>query len=115
MAISQIRRESGKGDWKAADEKIVQEILKLASITLTNKDQFEELCATFQDTNKHVQFILSNEGEFAKIQDCCEVMQNYVRAPLKITASKTVVKKIGIGVATLVGGAILAYVAGTVY
>ena len=113
MAISQIRRESGKGDWKAADEKIVQEILKLASITLTNKDQFEELCATFQDTNKHVQFILSNEGEFAKIQDCCEIMQNYVRAPLKITASKTVVKKIGIGVATLVGGAILAYVAGT--
>ena len=112
MAISQIRRESGKGDWKAADEKIVQEILRLASITLTNKDQFEELCATFQDTNKHVQFILSNEGEFAKIQDCCEIMQNYVRAPLKITASKTVVKKIGIGVATLVGGAILAYIAG---
>ena len=47
-----------------------------------------------QDTNKHVQFILSNEGEFAKIQDCCEVMQNYVRAPLKITASKTVAKKV---------------------
>jgi uncharacterized protein YcfJ len=112
MAISQIRRGSGKSDWKAADEKIIQEILKLASITISERARFEELCATFQDTSKHVQFILSSEEEFGKIQGCCEVMQDYVRAPLKITASKTVAKKIGIGVATLVGGAVIAYIAG---
>ena len=135
MAISQIRRDSGGcGGWKAADEKIIQEILKLASITITDKAKFEMLAATFQvcknirylfhicvasyanfqikDTSKQVQFILSSTEEFEKIQSCCDVMQDYVRAPLRIEASKTVAKKIGIGVATLVGGAILAYLAG---
>lgn len=111
MAISQIKRNCEQNGWKPSNEKIIQEVIKLGSITLP-KPQFEELCKVFEDTSKNVQFIFSNEEEFAKIQKFCEQIQDYIRSPIQITASKSVVKKIGIGVATVVGGALLAYAAG---
>ncbi len=66
----------------------------------------------FEDTSKSVQFILSNEEEFRKVQVSCDRIQEHLRRPLQIEAEKSVAKKIGIGAATLLGGAALAYLAG---
>ncbi len=111
MAVAQLRRDLQQSAWKPTNEKIIQEIIKLSSLTL-EKAYFEEMCKTFEDTSKSVQFVLSNETEFKKIQSFCDRIQQYLRKPLQIEAEKSIIKKIGIGAATLLGGATLAYLAG---
>jgi hypothetical protein len=110
MAISQVRR-AADDRWKPANERIIQDITKLASLTL-EKPHFEDLCKTFEDTTKSIQFMLSNKEEFKKIQTCCDKMQDYLRRPLNISLEKSAAKKVGIRMANILGGLTLAYLAG---
>ncbi len=105
-------RESGECDWQATNESIIQEILKIAEITIKNDQKLADFKATFTDQKKNVQFILSSEEEFAKIKSCCDDMQQFLLFPLKIEAAPSLATKIGVAVATLAGGAILAYIGG---
>ncbi len=111
LAVAQIRRSMNQTSWKPVKEKIIQEVIKLARLTL-DKAYFEDMYGVFEDTSKSVQFVLSNESEFERIQCFCDRIQMYLRKPLQIEAEKSIARKIGIGTASLLGGATLAYLAG---
>ncbi|XP_059083625.1 uncharacterized protein LOC131880910 [Tigriopus californicus] len=113
MAVAHLTRihRPGKRSWKPINEKIIKEVMCLGMIALSPSDN-EVLNNVFHDTSSRNQFILSNEQEFNKIQGICNEIQAFLRSPLELTAEKTVLQKIGIGVAALLGGVALAYAAG---
>ena len=95
----------------AKDEPIIQEVKKLAKLSLTEKE-LKEINDMFEGSSKRIQFILSNEKEYEKIQNVCQKIQNYFQSPLKIEAGITTAKMLAIGLATVAGGALVAFLAG---
>ena len=83
----------------AKDEPIIQEVKRLAKLSLTDKE-LKEINDMFEGSSKRIQFILSNEKEYGKIQNVCQKIQNYLKAPLKIEAGITTAKMLAIGLAT---------------
>lgn len=113
MSMAYLTRihKPGKSTWKPNNERIIIEVKRLAAIALEKLDH-DQLSDIFEDASSHNQFILSNAQEFEKVQRICEKIQIFLRSPLELTAEKTVLRKIGIGVAAFLGGVAFAYAAG---
>ena len=69
--MAEIKRKSSSNEAihenLAKDEPIIQEVKKLAELSLTEKE-LKEINEMFEGSSKRIQFILSNEKEYEKIQ-----------------------------------------------
>ena len=93
MAFAQIRRTSGIGSGALYNERIIQEIKELAIIALDGKD-LEDMNKLFNDNSHHIQFVLSNQDEFRKVNEFCDKIEHFLKSPMRIEAEKSVAKKV---------------------
>ena len=93
MAFAQIRKESGIGCGISRNEQIIQEIIDLGNIALSEKEM-DEMKKLFHDNSNHVQFILSNEEEFTKVKEFCNKIELFLKSPMRIEAEKSVAQKV---------------------
>ena len=93
MAFAQIRRTSGIGSGALYNERIIQEIKELAIIALDGKD-LEDMNKLFNDNSHHIQFVLSNQDEFQKVNEFCDKIEHFLKSPMRIEAEKSVAKKV---------------------
>ena len=105
MALAQMK------DRDTLAEPIVTEILKLGEIALTKFD-VDSLRSILTDTEKNIQFILSNKDEYEKVSALCEKIEQFMRGPIHIYAQKSLLQMLSIGALTVVGGGAVAYLAG---
>ena len=88
----------------------IQKVKNLIQCALNHDKDGQDIQDMFEDNNKPIQFILSNEKEYQMIEKVCQKIKSFLKSPLKIEASISSAKMIGIGVATVVGGALVAAV-----
>ena len=93
MAFAQIRRTSGIGSGALYNERIIQEIKELAIIALDGKD-LEDMNKLFNDNSHHIQFVLSNQDEFRKVNEFCDKIEHFLKSPMRIEAEKSFAKKV---------------------
>ena len=93
MAFAQIRKEAGIGCGISRNEQITQEIIDLGNIALSEKEM-AEMKKLFHDNSNHVQFILSNEEEFTKVNEFCNKIELFLKSPMRIEAETSVAKKV---------------------
>lgn len=93
MAFAQIKREAGIGSGISQNEQIIQEVKDLGNIALCEKEM-DGMRKMFHDNSKHIQFILSNEEEFQKVNGFCDRIQSFLKSPLRIEAEKSVAQKV---------------------
>ena len=105
MALAQMKERN------TLAEPIVTEILKLGEIALSKCD-VDSLRSILTDTQKNIQFILSNKDEYEKVSALCEKIEQFMRGPIHIYAQKSLLQMLSIGALTVVGGGAVAYLAG---
>lgn len=95
MAFAQIKREGGIGSGTSRNERIIQEIKDLGIVALSEKEM-DNMTQLFNDNSKHIQFILSNEEEFQKVNSFCDKIELFLKSPMRIEAEKSVAQKVNI-------------------
>ena len=93
MAFAQIRKEAGIGCGIYKNEQIIQEIIDLGNIALSEKEM-DEMKKLFHENSNHIQFILSNEEEFMKVKEFCNKIELFLKSPMRIEAEKSVAQKV---------------------
>ena len=96
MAFAQIRKEAGIGCGIYKNEQIIQEIIDLGNIALSEKEM-DEMKKLFHENSNHIQFILSNEEEFKKVKEFCKKIELFLKSPMRIEAEKSVAQKVYFG------------------
>lgn len=105
MALSQLKNKT------SLDEPLVSEILKLTKNCLDEKNH-GQLLDMFSNDSKNIQFILSNEQEYKKVNNICNKIEEFIMSPLKLYAEKSTIQMISVGALAVLGGGALAYMAG---
>ena len=93
MAFAQIRRDSGTGSGVSQNERIIQEIKELGNVAL-NEKEMEKMTKLFHDNSTQIQYILSNEEEFNKVNEFCNQIDLFLKSPMRIEAEKSVTQKV---------------------
>ena len=93
MAFAQIRKDAGIGCGISKNERIIQEIIELGVTALSEKEM-DTMKQMFNDHSNHIQFILSNEEEFKKVNDFCNKIEAFLKSPMRIEAEKSVAQKV---------------------
>ena len=93
MAFAQIRKDAGIGCGISKNERIIQEIIDLGVTALSEKEM-DNMKRMFNDQSNHIQFILSNEEEFKKVNDFCNKIEAFLKSPMRIEAEKSVAQKV---------------------
>ena len=93
MAFAQIKRDSGTGSGASHNERIVQEVKELGNVAL-NEKEMEKMKKLFCDNSTQIQYILSNEEEFNKVNEFCNQIELFLKSPMRIEAEKSVTQKV---------------------
>ena len=108
MAFAQIKRQAGLGSGISQTERIIQEIKELGIIALSEKEM-DTITQLFNDNSKHIQYILSNEEEFQKVNEFCDKIEVFLKSPMRIEAEKSVAQKVSGIVQTVVFAEAMCY------